>query len=283
MRYKLFILSAAVIALASCGGNSTENPTPENKDSLRDTTPQTAINEKAEQAFDLTVANLPSPFGTMDMISKTGMAFNKNLLNSFDNAKNYSTSKQKALNFGVYNVDMGYVVSYKQNQEVMKYMAVNSKLAEEIGAGAMFNDIASEAALNKTMENRDSLLALLNKAYDASDKYLRDNERLVSATHMLIGGWIESNYITLQLLNGAAKTKKNEILYDKVWQQRAVIEDIMKLIAAHNNDGEFNDLKESLTAVQTVFAEIKTMDDLTKERLLVMKDKVAVVRAMIIM
>ena len=282
MNTKLFLIAVATVALTGCGGNTADPQNPPNKDSLNDTVTGTKINEKAEFAFDLAVANLPSPFGTMDMISKSGTNFNKDLVNSFDNAKNYNSSKQKALNFGVYNVDLGYVVSYSQNQEVMKYMAVNSKLAEEIGAGAMFNDIASEAALNKSMNNRDSMLALLNKAYDASDKYLRNNERLISATHMLIGGWIESNNITLQLLNGATKNKKNEVLYDKVWEQRSVINDIMKLIEEHNNDTEFGDLKTALTEIQTVFGEIKTKEDLTKERLTVLKDKVAAVRAMIV-
>lgn len=282
MNAKLFFIAVSVMALASCSGGTQEPQNPDNKDSLKDTVTGTSINEKAEFEFDLCIANLPSPFGTMDMISKTGLAFNKNLANSFDNAKNYASSKQKALNFGIYNVDLGYAVSYNQNQEVMKYMAVNSKLAEEIGAGAMFNDIASEAALNKSMNNRDSMLALLNKAYDASDKYLRNNERLVSATHMLIGGWVESTNITLQLLNGKAKDKKNEVLYDKIWEQRSVIEGILKLIDAHANDVEFGDMKTPLTEIQTLFAEFKTKEDITKERVTALQDKVAALRAMLV-
>ncbi|MEW6469124.1 MAG: hypothetical protein AB1458_09380 [Bacteroidota bacterium] len=282
MKLKLLTFLLMAVLFASCGGDQ-QSTAPEAKDSLpADTQQGTEINKEAEGKFDITIANIPPPFLIMDVISGSGMSFNKQLVNSFENSSNYSTARQKALNFGVYNIDLGYVVAYDQKQEVMKYIAVNSKLAEDIGAGPMFNDIASQAAVENSLNNRDSMLALLSQAYEASDKFLRNNERLVAATHVLIGGWVECNHILLQLINGAPRNKKNEVLYDKVWEQRAVINDIMELIALHKNDAEFKNLQDGLAEVQKVFAELKVKEDLTRERVAALQEKIAAVRTMIV-
>ena len=59
--------------------------------------------------------SIPSPFETANLLKESGAGFDANIINSPDNASNYTSDFYKALNLGVYGADLGYITIYNNN------------------------------------------------------------------------------------------------------------------------------------------------------------------------
>lgn len=79
----------------------------------------TADINRAQQVFYA----LPSPVETAYLIQNSGVSYNMDLSNPTANVDNYSTTMQKALNFGVYGADLSYASLFNQTQTTIQYMA----------------------------------------------------------------------------------------------------------------------------------------------------------------
>ena len=77
-----------------------------------------------------------------EIFKTEGIIYDKNYLNAVENVNNYITNTQKALNFGVYGVDLSYATIFDQTQACMLYINCSKKLAEELGLTNVF-DVAS--------------------------------------------------------------------------------------------------------------------------------------------
>ena len=58
--------------------------------------------------FFYTIANLPSPMEMINAIYQNEVPFNKEMLNSPSNEEKYNTAYKKAVNYGIYGIDMAY-------------------------------------------------------------------------------------------------------------------------------------------------------------------------------
>jgi hypothetical protein len=277
MKKNIFIIGLfSILAFAGCKNQSGQQEDPE--ESAADTA-SASINEQAEFQFDLTVSNIPAPYTLLDDIAKTGIGFNKDLVNPLSNAERYTSASKKAINFGIYSIDLGYLAVYNQNQEVINYFVQTRKMSKDLGAGPFFDDIAGSIKLDKTLGDKEQMLTLLDKAYTASDKYLRSNQRLVSASLMLVGGWAESQYIALELLKNEPRSSRNEAIYTKIWEQRAHLANIIKLLEELRSEEGVNDVLEGLKDVEPAYKELSQNSDLTQEKAKVMARKLSEFRA----
>lgn len=272
---RIFPYLITAVVIASCGSEKSNEGT---LDSVATNTDSTeALNEVADYKFHNVLANIPSPLELIQATAKTGVAYSKALPNSNDNATKYSTSAQKAMNYGVYAVDLGYLSVYEQSQDVIKCFATTRKMAQELGAGESFDKVAS-ARFEKNMNNKDSLLKVLDQAYAATDDYLRSNARLESASLMLVGSWIESQHISMQSLRGLERTKETEFLYSKAYEQKMHLGNIISLLTEYNEKEDFKMVYAQLTELQNDFAGIKDASQLTKEAVGKLSDKITSIR-----
>src|ERR1700752_170415 len=137
MKKSMFILSGiSLLVMASCGGNKTE----ETK-STTDTTSAPAqvdtgavtADELTKFKFDFAVANIPSPAQIINDMASFDVAFNPAFLNDISKVNTYNTDFSKAINLGVYNLDMAYAVANDKGADVMKYMKTTLSEIEALG------------------------------------------------------------------------------------------------------------------------------------------------------
>jgi hypothetical protein len=274
MKKNIFLLALCVSALQmSCSNGPKQDD--DMKEESADTTAQ--MNEQAEFQFDLTVSNVPTPFKLMEDITRAELKFDKEMLNPSTNAEQYTTSKQKALNFGVYNIDLGYLAAFNQNQEVIRYFVKARKLAKELGAGPFYDEIAKSVQL-QSMNDKDQMLALFDKAYTASDKYLRSNQRLVSASLMLVGGWVESQYVALQSLKDQPRNSKTEPVYSWIAEQKPHIGNIAKLLEELKSEKDVADIIDPIKEIESLYSGIDKDSDLTADKTKQLTEKITEVR-----
>lgn len=266
------------IGLFSCGGDKgTTEQSNEQAAVVKDTTP---IDEVATFRFSYTIANLPSPMIIFDEFSKSKLPVDVNLLNPSENVKKYTSTTKQAFNYGVYGVDLAYLVINERNTDIYNYYTASKNLAEDLNLGETFKKFVDRFEANS--ENRDSLTRVIDEAYGATDEYLRSNERLETASQILAGSWLECQYITVQLLKNVPRTASNDILFQRVWEQRLYLDNISKVLGEFTKNPDMASVKTDFDGLLEVYkepADAKAIDSAFLNKL---GDKLTKVRANII-
>src|SRR5690606_404148 len=114
---------ALLLVLASCGG-----PEKVPDSSLADTTTTQNTGQSVEAYFQV-----PLPGELFSTLKRLGVKARPGMLNAPENITKYTSSKQKALNFGVYSSDLFYASSFDQKADVLRYFNNLKSLGEDLG------------------------------------------------------------------------------------------------------------------------------------------------------
>lgn len=217
---KLLALGFATLVLVSCNGDKPKEDE-SNNDSIVDTdTSKTAVLNVGGELF-----SVPSPIQTAMLIQKSGVPYDKAVLNLSNRANTYSKDYERALNLGIYGADLGYVSMFNQTQDAIGYLAAVKQLADKLGVSAAF-DAQTMKRIETNISNKDSMLVLVGIAYRASDAYLKNNKRNEVSSLILAGGWIESMHFSV---NAYKQKATNEIKY-RIAEQKQALGSIVKLL-----------------------------------------------------
>ena len=220
---KVLALGLASLLIYSCG-----DPKPadgQSTDDLpdTDTVKAVALNVGGE------LFSIPSPIQTALLIQKSGVAYDKAILNAGSKNSQYISDFSKSLNLGIYGADLGYVSMYNQTQDALGYLGAVKQLADKLGVSAAF-DQNTMKRINDNISNKDSMLVLVGIAYRASDAYLKTNKRPEISSLILTGGWIESMHFSIS----AYKAKPTDEVKYRIAEQKQALGSLIKLISSHN-------------------------------------------------
>jgi hypothetical protein len=285
MKNSIYGILSCTLFLAACGTNTE----PKKEDATVAATPvpvkvvdtvKSTVNEMTDFRFHSVLANLPSPFETIDGLIKSEIAYKKELLNPVESESGYLTSTKKALNYGVYGVDLAYQTSNKELAQAPKYFKATRNLAVSLDAVESFDKIGSR--LQGKFENKDTVTHIMDEAFDATDKYLRSNSRELAATEILTGSWVESQYLSLNLLKDQVKNEKNGILFKKVFEQKFHLDNLCKVLKDYEKEADFKPVVEKLLKLNEDLKTIHSEDDITPAKIGELALKVGAVRDLII-
>ena len=243
---------------------------------------KTAVNGLVDFKFYIAIDNIPSPFGTISKLSEAEIPFKKDLLNLPENESKYLTSTKKALNYGIYGVDLMYLATNKEFTHIAKYFATTRNLAVSLDAAESFDKITKSRMEGSNLENKDTITRIIDEAYAASDKYLKTSERQQAATQILIGSWIESVYITLHTIKGQKRNEKNNFLFVNVYEQKLNLFHLLSLLKEYEKIADFNPLIKKINALNEDFKKINTAQDVTEEKVNELTAKLDAIREMVI-
>lgn len=203
---------------------------------------------------------LPSPLETAMLIKSAGADYDEQLLNSTDNASNYSTNKSLALNLGIYTTDLSFASLFDQSQTSVKYMEAARKMAESLDITDAIDD-ATIKRLEENLNNRDVIMDIISETFLNSSSYLKENDRPAVAAVVLVGGWIEGLYIATQLVGN--KSIENNELVNRIAEQKLSYKIVEKMLDENikNQTGEENQdiasLVSDLGGLEAAFDKIK--------------------------
>ena len=202
--------------------------------------------------FNNILFSLPSPYQISLILHESGISYNKELLNPFRKASDYITNFSRAINFGVYGVDLGYINIYQQTQDAASYFAVLKILSLDLGIYKVL-DQGTVDRIEANIDNRDSLMVIVSDTYRNIDKYLKTNEREETGALILAGGWIESVYILTQEM----KNNPHPDLMQRIAEQKRPLENLIKLLIPNTQESEnYKYLVENLIQLAYTFDEI---------------------------
>ncbi len=167
---KLVALSMAAMVLASCNSDKKVDNVENDSVPEVDTVKAQVLNVGGE------LFSVPSPIQTAMLIQKSGITYDKSILNLSNKAAHYSEDFERAINLGIYGADLGYVSMYNQTQDALGYLAAVKQLADKLGVSAAF-DQKTMKRIESNIANKDSMLVLVGIAYRSSDAYLKSNKR----------------------------------------------------------------------------------------------------------
>ena len=251
----LNLFLAAAMGLLAIGCNNNEGKSKLNHE-LDIEVDLTADINRAQQVFYA----LPSPVETAYLIQNAGVSYNMDLSNPIDNVSSYSTTMQKALNFGVYGADLSYASLFNQTQTTIQYMATEKKLAEELGIFD-FVDADVVTRIEGNIHDRDSVMEILSDGFTNASDYLKDAGRAEVAALIVAGGWIEGLYLATSL---AGLSADNTRLIDLVIDQRLSLTILLKLLDNYKSLPNVSTVYDWLTDLKTTYDNVKTTMSETK-------------------
>ncbi len=199
--------------------------------------------------FDNTLFSVPSPYETSSLLKELNISYNPGLINPLQNMPKYIGNFKKALNLGIYGTDLAYLNLNKQLPEATKYFTAVKLMAEDLSLSGVFDNHLIRS-LEDNLENEDSLLIILSKAYQKADKYMKDNDRYNTGALIITGGWIESLYFLSQIY----EETQNENLLRRLGDQKYPLENLIKCLTPYYNESEmYTDLLESLIDLSYVY------------------------------
>jgi hypothetical protein len=250
MKGKVFLLLILIICY-SCRNSS--NKKGEYVFPEADSVPLSEAQKLSPEAIADISKNISSPVEIANLLQMLDVPFSQNYLAASIDANKQSTNFDKALKLGILGADLGYLNMYEKTGSSLDVLSSIRKIAEDIKVGQFF-DFESIKRLSQNKSNLDSLLFISIDSYTKIDDYLRSNDRGQLSALMIIGVWIEGQYLATQVVNQFP----NEMLRDRIGEQKIILNDLILLISPYCNlDSEFADLCKDLQSVKDNYRNVK--------------------------
>lgn len=246
----LFIL---LILLGSSSCRNSSSKTSQFVFPEEDSIPVGEAEKLSAEAIEEISKNITSPVEIANLLQVLSVPFSPSYLASSLDANKQTTAFDKALTLGILGADLGYLNMYEKTGSSIDILSSIRKLAEGIRVGQYFDfETIKRLSLNKS--NLDSLLFLSMDSYSRIDKYLRDNDRGQLSSLMIIGVWMEAQYLATQVV----KSYPDPILKDRIGEQKIILNDLILLASPYcNHDMEFNSLCKDLQAIKEKYRDIR--------------------------
>ena len=278
MRIKLLVLTALSVCLTACGNHETaeENVMHDTTATVVDTTPNTA-SDTIKFKFDFAVANIPSPATALTDLKNYGVDYDNSILNAPANLSKYTSEHQKALNLGIYNIDMAYAMVYQKGSEVLEYMKPVMKMSDNLGLKSAVQVMVGKRA-EANLNNLDSLYAILDEIFVKSDAYLRSNDRILTASTIFAGSWIETLYLNCRIAEKTQDVSKRAQARQHLWEQRFHLANLINVLNDFKDKPDCKNLIAELKPVQEQLQAIPSADKLDDATFHAITEKMATLR-----
>lgn len=245
------IILFASILISACSSTKTDDHKVAGQDSLQKDSLSDELNK------EIRVFSLPAPLQIPSEIKKHNPKFYEDLLKPFNNnPDNIGTNFKKALNLGIYAVDLGYTTIYDQGQSAINYLASSIKLAEQLNINTSINAGLVER-YKRNMNNKDSVNTLIIKSFAEINRSLSESNRQADAALILTGSFVEG----VHLSTGIYEKNKSDLMINLIGQQKLFLDNLLEILPSYENEeiGKLiADLKELKTAYDAI--EIKYND-----------------------
>lgn len=197
--------------------------------------------------------NYSSSLEIANLFQVAGVPFSSTYLASSLNAGEQTSSFEKALYLGILGADLGYLNMYEKTGTSMNLVASIKELAEGLNVGQFF-DFENIKRLSLNRSDLDSLLFLSLDSYKRIDEYLRENNRSHLSSLVIIGAWIEAQYLATQVV----KQYPEELLKDRIGEQKNFLRDLISIVSPYcGQDEKFIELCNYLRNISAKYDNVK--------------------------
>lgn len=209
------------------------------------------LDTKSVQSAKDLFYNMFLPCELVFLFDREDVSYHPSLMNPATRVEDYITLGKKALNLGIYGVDMGYMKFYDENFGLKGYYTAISKLSREIGIPDEYV-MTAVGLLEEHMYHEDSLYQASCELLEVTDLYLTSNEQQAMAALIILGGWIEAMYITLHL-----DEEPSQEMMDRIAAQKFGLKSLISYLNMYQDDFQIIQHTLSLNRLWKVFDQIE--------------------------
>lgn len=266
MKTKTLSFLITALLVWGCGGSGENESNGDTSGTLDSADAEVApITPMADFKFHSMIANLPSPLETFHTISHVNLEMSGVELTPVSQAGTLGTMSKKAYGYGIYMTDMGFMAYQHQNQQTLEYLQTCRGLAQNLGAGEVFDRTISQNFEENT-SSEENFVRMMDEAFSAMDDYMVNNERFVNATEIFVGSWVETQLIATRILRDKPLDETNKAVYEGVYAQKKHASNLMNVLG--EIDAEVDG--QVLTAVEDLmmfYAGFSSIESITQEDL----------------
>ncbi len=280
-------LSYALIAgvlLTACSGSETNNAetqeTPAAEVATTEEAPASTLNEDLKAKLDMIIANnMLVPISIISDLKQDGKSlYHPEYVNSLDNVEKYDNEFSKALNFGVYGVDIIYNISHNHNEEVASYKDKTQEMAKSLGLESFYVQ-EDMNAFKEASKDDQQVSKFVFDEYHKIDEYLVSHDRFETMTLMMAGGIIESMFFTGKSIE---EYGMSDLKYSLLLNERKTLGELVDLLGEFKSNDKDQALKAELSKLHESFSSFSAKEDLTAEKIKMLDDQVFELRNKII-
>ncbi len=245
---KLFAISIILILfIFGCNNRTSEN-------GGEDIPIDSLIPKEAEISEDMiqgVISSVPNPVTMSTLLEKSGVVYSSDLLNPVENIDKYTTNYKKAMNLGTYGTDLVHMNIYDRTVSTVLYLKNIKDIANDLGLSQFF-DYETLNRLSENTQNIDSILLITSSGFDRMTNFLLEQKRGSIAILLSYGIWIES----LHLATNADKVSNREAVYERIGEQKEVMDNIIILLSAYQHQPEFKELVKNAEMLKKEFDKV---------------------------
>jgi hypothetical protein len=258
---KVIVTICIFSALVACNGSGSNNSENQN-DSISGT-----------QDFESqTYYGIPSPEGLFSFIKNGNLKFSKEVVNPTSNVDNYIDTRSKELNFGIYSADLAYVASFNKYQESVDYLNTVRTLSDDINISTVF-DQNLIGRIDNIIDNKDSLLKITSDSYIKIVRYLESTNRKKSLALIVTGGWVETNYVVVNILDSYKQDPK---VIDLLASQKHVFVNLYATLEQLKSDESIQQTINDLQPLKAFYESLQVQKDVSTDVAKKQGDKIVV-------
>lgn len=218
-----------------------------------DTIPLSEAEKLSPEAIADISRNISSPVEIANLLQTLKVPFSDSYLAASVDANSQTTNFDRAIKLGILGADLGYLNMYEKTGNSLNLLSSIRQLAEEINVGQYF-DFETIKRLSQNKSDLDSLLYLSTDSYTQIDNYLRSNDRGQLSALIIIGVWIEGQYLATQV----AGQYPDQILNDRIGEQKIILNDLLLLLSPYSNrDKEYRQLTNDLESLKEKYRNVR--------------------------
>ena len=267
MRNKFVFILFSVVAFG-CGNSAEEG----NDISENDSTNHTTAKHDTSTSPVL-IDKFPQPMDVSKALKEYNAGYSPSIFEKTkDKTGDYLTNYSKAINLGIYCVDLGYASINDDNYNALKYLDKIQSVMNEL-------NLVSQAELfskrfKENINKKDSIYQCIVRSYNEANEYYRRNNREDVEVMIYVGGFIEGLYISTQF----AKANEEKTI-SLISNQQKYLENAISLMKTYCIEEEVEELLLKLDNLKSAYYGISPdTKNISEKQLNIIRLKVSEIR-----
>ena len=222
-----------------------------------------AIHEQTQKydtlAKDAKIFAMPAPLQIASLIKLSNAHYKEGLTIPSKEGRTFSSDYIRALNLGMYSVDVAYASVYDQRQSALNYYETLSELLKDLNFAS---NIAPQqiSRFKANIENSDSLFVIISESFNVWQNYYQNDNREDIGLYVMAGSYIEGLHLALN----SPELKMSSYFNSVIGQQKLFLDNILELSNYMDKKPDFDDLYEKLGSLQEIFLQFNVKEGVTK-------------------
>ncbi|WP_146161416.1 hypothetical protein [Mangrovibacterium marinum] len=225
-------------ALQSCTGKSPKKETAD-----------VAENVIAKEIEEYTYP-LPSAFEVTNMLNSIEASYIIDISNDPTKAESYFEEKTRAVNLGIYTVDLAYATTYNQKAEIQSYFTACERLIRDLDFTSAFEENLPDQ-IEENLDNKDQLVDIVTNMFQNAYSYLNKQGRTELSYLVLTGSVVEGLYLTTHI---SENTFQNPEIIKAILFQKDAIAEMEKMMEPYKDSATVKEAYEAIKSINAIYA-----------------------------